>query len=303
MQGGLGNQMFQYATGRRLAHIFNTELKINPPKKPYGLKAFNIQESFATPEETAMTKLVKYAAGALSSFIPQVLELPDNIQLQGYFENERYFADIADIIRKEFTLKNPLSPVAETWRQRISSAECAVSMHFRHGDFLKFGHLPQFAIPPLEYYLTALKQLAEPKPTVFVFSDDLPWCKENLKLDLPTEFVEGCRDYEDLHLISLCKHNINANSTFSWWGAWLNQNSDKKVFVPIPNTFFDENRLYRGFAPTHYKYSSLDSERWIRIPFDMNKRLNNLLPPDYRNFYTVANLDTHDISNINRARL
>ena len=272
--------MFQYAAGRRLAHSLNTELKI--PNKNYGLNAFNIQANFATPEEITATKLVQYpeGGGALSSFIPQVLELPDNTQLQGWFENERYFADIADIIRKEFTLKNPLSPAAELWPQKLLAAECAVSMHFRRGDFLKLGDYPQFAVAPLEYYFTALKQLAEPKPTVFVFSDDLPWCRANVKLDVPTEFVEGCKNYEDLHLMSLCKHNINANSTFSWWGAWLNQNPDKKVFVPIPNTFFNENRLYRGFTPTHYKYDSLDSERWIRIPFDYDKRLNKPLPHD-----------------------
>ena len=204
MQGGLGNQLFQYAAGRRLAYALDTELKINFSGKQYELNAFNIQENFSTPEEIATTKLVKYAGGALSSFIPQVLELPDNIQLKGWLENERYFTDIADIIRKEFTLKNPLSPTAEAWREKILAAECAVSMHFRRGDFLRLGHLPQFAVVPLEYYLTALKQLAELKPTVFVFSDDLPWCKENLKLDVPTEFVEGCKNYEDLHLISLC---------------------------------------------------------------------------------------------------
>ena len=242
----------------------------------------------------------------MSSFIPQVLELPDNTQLQGCLENERYFADIADIIRKEFTLKNPLSPVAETWKDKILSAECAVSMQFRRGDFFSFGNSPQFAVVPFEYYYTALKQLAEPNLTVFVTSDDLPWCKENLKLDVPTEFVEGCKAHEQLYLMSLCEHNINANSTFSWWTAWLNQNPDKKVFVPIPNTFFDENRLYRGFTPTHYKYSSLDSERWIRIPFDYDKRLNKPLPPkkdtpapsDYRDFYTAAlakDIDANDI--------
>ena len=313
IRAGLGNKMFQYAAARRLAYIHQYELTLENGGSLLGI--FNIQASLATPEDIAAVKFVTFpgGGGALSSFIPQVLELPDNIQLQGWFEDERYFADIADIIRKDFTLKNPLSPVAEAWKNKILSAECAVSMHFRRGDFLKNGNSPQFAVPPLEYYHTAFKQLAEPKSTVFVFSDDIPWCKENLKLDVPTEFVEGCKNYEDLHLMSLCKHNINANSTFSWWGAWLNQNPDKKVFVPIPNTFFNENRLYRGFTPTHYKYDSLDSERWIRIPFDYDKRLNKPLPPkkdtpapvakvvpaiDYRDFYTTAlakDIDANDI--------
>lgn len=206
--------------------------------------------------------------------------------MQGWLENERYFADIADIIRQEFTLKNPLSSTAKFWRLKILAAKCPVSMQFRRGDFLRLGHLPQFAVLPLEYYFTALNQLTESYPTVFVFSDDLNWCKENLKFDVLTEFVEGCKDYEQLYLTSLCKHNINANSTFSWWSSWLNQNPDKKVFVPIPNTFFDINRLYRGFTPTHYKYSSLDSERWIRVPFDMNNRLN--VPPPSKNDTPVS---------------
>ena len=240
--GGTGNQFYQYAAGRRLAHKLNTELKLDlsyyeqDKMRPYTLNLFNIKEKTATPEEIAGLK--KFEESSPDEFIPEVLDCPDNVWLKGFWSYEEYFADIADILRREFTLKNPLSAAARHWKEKILS----VSMHFRHGDFIyspanvsleKF-----FAVPPPNYYYNCVEILKREYKnlTVFVFSDNLKWCKENLRLDVPTEFVEGegLQDVEELHLMSLCKHNIIPKSTFSWWAAWLNQNPDKKVFTPPP---------------------------------------------------------------------
>ncbi len=249
--GGLGNQLFQYAAGRRLAHKWSTELKFdmsivgNPDfqgyHEHYKLGEFNVRESFATPEEIAA--LEQFHDGTdlgdnkrLWYFIPEMLNCPDNVYLDGYWQDERYFADIADIIRREFTLKKPLGDTARHWREKISAAECSVAVHIRRGDYRNY--IVTIGILPLSYYRTCVAELKKtfPNITVFVFSDDIAWCRKNLHVDAPTEFVagDGLTDVEELYLMSTCQHNVIANSSFSWWGAWLNHNPNKKVFAPDP---------------------------------------------------------------------
>ncbi len=241
--GGTGNQFFQYAAGRRLAHKWNTELKLDlsfyeqDKLRPYTLNLFNVQENIATAEEIQRLKKLEET---FDTFMPEILNCPDNVWLKGYWSHEEYFADIADILRREFTLKNPLSESARRWKEKILSCECSVSMHFRHGDFIyspiNVSLEKYFAVPPPDYYYNCVEILKRENKnlTVFIFSDNLKWCKENLHFDVPTEFVEGdgLQDVEELYLMSLCKHNIIPKSTFSWWAAWLNQYPDKKVYTP-----------------------------------------------------------------------
>ena len=222
--GGTGNQLFQYAAGRRLAHKLNTELKLNVTNnyqdklRPYSLNLFNVKENFATAEEIQRLKNLRQGTSigierdtAAYKFQPEVLDYPDDVWLHGAWENEKYFADIADILRHEFTLKNPLSESAQRWKEKILSCECSVSMHFRHGDFM-YHNADIFALVPLEYYYECINQLSQQQKnfTVFVFSNNLKWCKENLQLGVPTEFVEGdgLQDVEELYLMSLCKQHV-----------------------------------------------------------------------------------------------
>lgn len=239
---GIGNQMFQYAMGRFLAHRRNTELKLDITQcenskdshhSHYQLDNFNIIENFASTEEINSVKRINEKDIKNPS---EVFMLPDNILLCGGWINDVYFNEIKDILSKEFTLKNPLGKNSAKWKESILSTKCAVSLHVRLGDYL----LPTFrnnpgAFLPLDYYDNCIAELRNfvPHFKIFVFSDDLKWCKENLKFDLPTEFVEGCeRDSEEIYLMSLCHHNITAPySTFSRWGALLNQHPDKKVFI------------------------------------------------------------------------
>lgn len=123
------------------------------------------------------------------------------------------------------------------WKEKIVSAECSVSVHVRRGDYMTPMFRNHSGTIPFGYYYECIKKLKNlyPQMTLFIFSDDLDFVRNNFKFDVPVEFVEGCEtDEEELFLMSLCKHNIITNSTFSWWGAWLNQNSDKKVFAPAP---------------------------------------------------------------------
>lgn len=172
--------------------------------------------------------------------------------------SDESFRDIADIIRREFTLKNPLHENSAAWQRKILAADCPVAMHLRHGDYLHGRNIHIAGAIPLAYYQTCVAELKKifPNLTVFVFSDDLNWAQKNLKLDAPTEFVRDCElDTEEFHFMSICKHNIIANSTFSWWAAWLNQNPDKKVFAPNPWT---RSGLWDNGIPAF----------WTRIPVD-----------------------------------
>ena len=265
LSGGLGNQLFQYAVSRNVAYNLDTELKLdlssakvslNPKTHAnYRLGDFNIQENIATPEEIAAVK-------ATGVFVPPFQRIQDanqDVYIQGHaFHSESAFSGVADIIRQEFTLKNPLHKISAAWEEKILAAECSVSLHIRHGDYVNAIHI--VGVIPLDYYKTCTDELKKifPNITAFVFSDDLKWVRENLSLNVPTEFVADCEsDNEEFYLMSICKHNVIANSTFSWWAAWLNPNPDKKVFAPLP---WARSGLWDNEIPAS----------WTRIPVDYN---------------------------------
>lgn len=279
IMGGLGNQLFQYALGRALAHRHNAELKLDITDTEaskfshhnyYRLGEFNVQENFATAEEFKNLPRIVEKNSSQPNFQPEILDAPDNIWLHGYWQSEKYFSDIADILRRELTLKNPLGEISSSWLKKILDAECAVSLHVRHGDYLTPLIRNNSGILPLDYYKTCVDELKKDFPNLilFVFSDDLTWAKENLNFGVPIEFVEGCeRDAEEMYLMSRCQHNIISHSTFSWWGAWLNPNPDKKVFAPYP-----WSRSSNGFH-------DIFPESWIKIPVDYEKSARENFPP------------------------
>lgn len=279
--GGLGNQLFQYACGRALAHRLNTELKLDISEclanaslriTSYRLKDFNIQENFATTEEIESLKPFEEERvnGVPGVFFPKILEAPDGVHLKGGWQSEKYFSDIADIIRREYTLKNPLGEVSKSWLKKILDAECAVSLHLRHGDYFTPIFRNAAGILPMDYYTTSVEELKKdfPNLTLFVFSNDLTWAKENLDFGVPIEFVEGCElDAEEIYLMSQCRHNIVSQGTFAWWGAWLNQNPDKKVFAPYP--------WQRG----GWGGETIIPEGWTKVPVNYDRNPHVELPP------------------------
>lgn len=285
LSGGLGNQMFQYAVGRAVAERNKTNLKIDlsgyehqvgiTPRQ-YELFLFNIQEDFSTSQENKKIKglefnsLVKrvlnklhiklggsnYVVEKHHNFDPAILKLEDNVYLEGYWQTEKYFSDIADIIRSEFTLKDRYNNLNSEILNKIDSYN-SVSMHIRRGDYVSNQETSEYhGICSLEYYQKAISLIAKksPNPVVFIFSDDLKWCEENLKIDWPIVFVEGNKGYEDLIMMSRCKHNIIANSSFSWWGAWLNNNPNKIVIAPG-----------QWFADKSINTIDVVPEYWIKI--------------------------------------
>ena len=304
LDGGIGNQLFQYAAGRRLAHKLNTKFKMDLSKceaekslhhGAYKLGYFNIKENFSTANDLKNIntkkglRLIKEdpAAKIPGAFMPEVLKLPDNIFLSGWWQSEKYFKDIEKIIRREFTLKNPLHENSAQWKKKILSVENSVSLHIRHGDYLTPMWRNHTGILPMDYYITCVNEFKRifPDFTLFVFSDDLNWAEENLNFGVPIEFVKDCElDVEELYLMSLCKHNITANSSFSWWGAWLNQNPDKKVFSPYP-------WHKRGWGG-----DTIIPETWNKIQVDFNKNPHLELPPSLSIIFFAEN-DSANLQN------
>jgi hypothetical protein len=261
--GGLGNQMFQYAAGRRLSHQRQTKFKLDitwydeehPGDTPwaFGLDCFNLSSAIAKREELPLSRpgvlgrLLDKTMGtngplttlseASFAFNRSVLDAPDNTLLAGYWQSEKYFVDITETIRAEFTVKSAAAGQNAKLLKEIRGAT-AVSLHVRRGDYITNANASKFhGASSLDYYYAAAKRLTKDikRPTYFVFSDDPQWCEENLKLDYRTVYVDHNppdKGYEDIRLMSACQHHIIANSSFSWWGAWLNSSPDKIVIAP-----------------------------------------------------------------------
>ena len=283
--GGLGNQMFQYAAARRATLTLGVELKLDlsgyenqegmTPRK-YMLDIFNIKASFANKNEVNRLKnpyffwkLLRKINPAIQhkSYIKEkyfhfdksILNVGDNSYFEGYWASEKYFKDNDAAIRKEFTFKNmPDEQNMEMLDQIHNSA--SISVHIRRGDYVSDGKTNQFhGVCGLNYYKRAIKYIAQQvqNPHFYIFSDDPVWVKENIKIKYPCVYVShngGKNDYEDMRLMSDCKHNIIANSTFSWWGAWLNNNTNKIVIAPK-----------KWFGDSSINTNDIIPSSWIRL--------------------------------------
>jgi hypothetical protein len=273
--GGLGNQMFQYAMGRALAIAHQQPLLLDIADfADYPLhQGFELTWVFNGAINTASTTDIQSVLGWQASkriktrltyphwaifrnrhFIVEphfnywagIQQLPSSAYLFGYWQSERYFQEIVDIIRTDFTFKQPVSEKNTDLAQQISQVN-AVSIHVRRGDYVQNPTANAVhGLCSLGYYqaaILAITQLIE-QPTFFVFSDDIEWVKTNLPLSFPCQYIshnQGIESYNDMRLMSLCQHHIIANSSFSWWGAWLNPNPTKIVIAPKKWFAIDNN--------------------------------------------------------------
>ncbi len=283
--GGLGNQLFQYALGRALAERTGGTLKLditgfkNYEFHSYSLAPFNIEKAYASEEEVGAFAQHRARTGILGrllnplfadpkvyvqersySFTAAVLEHAPPCYLAGYWQSEKYFKSIEDIIRREFTLAVPLGEYAATMAKHIEASNEPVCLHVRRGDFANHPASSGFhGTCSLEYYQEAMGIIKKSitSPTFFVFSDDIEWAREHIHTGFPTEFVgQGPeRNYEDLDLMTRCKHHILSNSTFGWWGAWLSKPAAGKITI-APQ---------KWFAGKNYDLSDLMPEHWIKL--------------------------------------
>ncbi len=268
LYGGLGNQLFQYAMARRIAKESHSLLKLDVStgfendfyRRTYSLNHFNIAEHFASPKDIVGLRYIKEK---YFHFDPDILDLHDGVYLDGYWQSEKYFKSVEDVIRDELTVREPLQGANLKIAEEITQTH-SVCVHLRRLYGISCRQVDTQGVNihgsvPLDYYYRSVERLTQTikDPHFFVFSDDPGWTRDNLKLPYPTMIVASNgpgKDYEDLRLMSLCKHHIIANSTFSWWGAWLNSGKDKTVFAPG-----------QWFNAAEHNVKDLIPETWTKI--------------------------------------
>lgn len=275
--GGLGNQMFQYAMARNIALRNNAQLKFdisdfsNPEvgtQRDYSLSIFKIKEAFASQEEVNfylkykkndpktlsdrihnlfVANQYKYVERQSFQYESWLEKVRDNTYITGFWPSFRYFENINKTILNDFSLKPKFAcKVDHCCLDRINQTQ-SVSLHIRRGDYASDEKTNKHhGLVDMSFYTQAeeIIQKKVGKLHLFIFSDDIPWVKQHLHLQSPVSYVSGKyskHDWEDLELMKHCKHNVIANSTFSWWGAWLNQNKNKIVISPKKWFNFDRN--------------------------------------------------------------
>lgn len=231
LQGGLGNQMFQIAVATSMAIDNNDKAVFDIDTHKIGLQGCN-----ANKYKNNVFKKVECGVFYVENrynepnFCFNKIPHKQNMELNGYFQSEKYFEHNRDKILELFEPPKEIKDILNVLIKVDSQGKETVSLHIRRGDYLKFPHI--HPVINLEYISNALKYFNN--HTIFVISDDIEWCRNNIKCDNKNEFVfrVDTEDYEDLYLMSLCDHNIIANSSFSWWGSYLNKNENKTVIVP-----------------------------------------------------------------------
>jgi hypothetical protein len=259
---GLGNQLFQYAVAKSLSLKCNTTLFFDlsyyktsyktDSVRNFKLHHFNIDHKILNDSPLVyFSKATKLFPGR--TFKPLFLLLKEKhfhfdaavlqakaacITLDGFWQSEKYFINATEVIRKELIFTTPKNARLDHYKSEINNSQNAVSIHIRRGDYVSHPEFSKsFGFIGLEYYVEAINYIKSKidNPTFFVFSDDKEWVIKNFPLSDDYIFVENTGDecdVKDLQLMSLCKHHVIANSSFSWWGAWLNDKDDKIVVSP-----------------------------------------------------------------------
>jgi hypothetical protein len=285
MMGGLGNQLFQYAFGRQLALRLGTPLHLDlrsygefvpgQTVRSYELAVYPIRAEIADPAKlpTLKTSRPGRAAARVRSALGLQMEVVEhlppgfhaglpsrrNALYVGYWQSALYFEGIADELRADLRPRHEPNDRNREYANRIAACE-AVSLHVRRGDYATVVHNQQtHGLAPVDYYRESIRIVRErvPGAVFFVFSDDLPWCRENLPLGDSAVFVDGnggAMAYEDLRLMGQCRHHVIANSSFSWWGAWLNPSPTKIVIAPA-----------RWFADASIDTTGMVPPEWLRV--------------------------------------
>lgn len=290
LMGGLGNQMFQYAAGRALAIRHKTVLMLDlsylqgdqegSTLRRYMLDQFKICAEIAHPSEVPSPEhdTPKSVYEAVRRYLTRLctndsrftflyefdntinnayFTAPCNTYLSGYWQSERYFKDVSDVIRSDFM------PVTEPDKENRDLADLisntnSISIHFRRGDYVYDQAMRAVhGICLDEYYKKCIQEVMKSisEPHFFLFSDEPQWVREQVDLTVPCTVISHNppeSPLTDLWLMSLCKHNIIANSSFSWWAAWLNNNHGKRVFAPSL-WFADPGHVPHGLIPSGWE--------------------------------------------------
>lgn len=264
--GGLGNQMFQYAIGRalsikydqplrldisdfgsyqlhngfELSRLFSTKMNLVSSEELnsiLGWRAFPIIKKQLLKNQFSLLRGEQLVVEPHFQYWEGVRSVPQDVYLYGHWQSEKYFKEYEHNIRNDFIFNKGLEGKNKATATKILESN-AVSLHIRRGDYVQNKKtLSTHGVCSLAYYKNAIEHIRQSvvNPVFFIFSDDILWVKDNLKLESAYYYIEnnkGLESFNDMHLMSICKHHILANSTFSWWGAWLNPSKDKVVVAP-----------------------------------------------------------------------
>jgi hypothetical protein len=249
--GGLGNQLFQIAATTALAMRNNDTACFDIDGHRIGLQGRNASEYLTNVYSKLLNKKIESSnVFNENGFDYREIEYKENLKIVGYFQSEKYFSDYKKEINELFQPNEDIKTyILQKYGNILDKNTC--SIHIRHGDYLMFpNHHPPCSI---NYYNKAMEYFDN---TLFlIFSDDINWCKTIFKGD-NFIFIENELDYIDLYIMSMCKNNIMANSSFSWWGSWLNNNENKKIIVPSK---------WFGIAYSNMKTDDLYTNKMIKI--------------------------------------
>jgi hypothetical protein len=278
--GGLGNQMFQYAAGLSAAERLGTELKMDlswfdsleevDTPRFYELDNFNLKQEFVNKNDFVLKndgfknrlmnirkKQLNFYKESQFNYSDNFLNIKNNTYIEGYFQTEKYFNDIRDDVIYSFTFKNKASVKSAKIIDQIKNSD-SVSLHVRRGDYVSNKSANKFhGLMGEAYYKKAIalinKKIKNPK--YFIFSDEIEWVKNSFDLPKNSVYITHNKSgIEDMRIMIECKHNIIANSSFSWWGAWLGLQKDKVVIAP---------KLW--FLDSNTNTSDVIPERWSQI--------------------------------------
>ena len=252
LQGGLGNYLFQISAAYAVAMRDNKELKIDISDiaiihSPLELYSNNIFRNITFGEIVNFESIHSSAHSPISYLNIPIVN--GNLKLDGYYQNEKYFKQYRNEILNLFKIDDTTNQYLNEKYSGITF-ENTCSIHVRRGNYVERQHF--HPLQTIGYYKQAISIIGE--ETLFlIFSDDIEWCKSNLDFIKNKIFISGNLDYQDLYLMSMCNHNIIANSSFSWWGAWLNKHINKSVIYP--SHWFNN-------GPDS---SQIGGENWIKI--------------------------------------
>lgn len=287
LKGGIGNQMFQYAAGRTLARQLHTDLKLDlsfysdQNKRAYSMCCYRITARVLTDAERKQwsNALNPPKRGLFAFFKRLILPAPrlfvnreqgfhytplscaatGAVYLDGYFQSEKYFSGIADLLRAEFQFRDELPVGVRELAEQVRQST-AIGVHVRRGDYVSDPETHRtHGVCSIDYYARSAEVMAQKVhgATYFVFSDDIEWARMHLGFLSPVRWISRqveLTDCQELYLMSLCRHFIIANSSFSWWAAWLGGADEKVVCAPA-----------RWFADPQYDTRDLLPSGWIQV--------------------------------------
>lgn len=280
--GGLGNQMFQYAYAKALQQKgyevkldisefdtyklhggfqldkYDIDLQVSTTKENDTFYKKNIFFRIASKMNLLPSKIIKENN---LSFCKELLEIKDNSYVTGYFQCEKYFIDIKPILIQQFKINQSATSFTLQITHEISNSVNSCSIHIRRGDYTNKNNVNIHGVCSLDYYKNAVEMIdnqSKHSVSYFIFSDDMEWVKDNLIVENATyiDSKEKRLPHEDIYLMSLCNHNIIANSSFSWWGAWLNQHQEKIVIAP--KKWFENAKMQK-------QAKDIIPDTWIKI--------------------------------------